>query len=80
MSQFQVSDVDRIIYYRWFIRLLPASWKADGNPIINTTPSYVAFTDQEKLVGESAKNQASSNPKNTVYVAKRLIGRAFNDK
>lgn len=45
-----------------------------------TTPSYVAFTDNERLVGEAAKNQASSNPKNTVFDAKRLIGRNFDDK
>jgi L1 cell adhesion molecule like protein len=44
-----------------------------------TTPSYVAFTDTERLVGDSAKLQASSNPKNTVFDAKRLIGRKFND-
>lgn len=44
-----------------------------------TTPSYVAFTENERLVGEAAKNQASSNPKNTVFDAKRLIGRTFND-
>jgi endoplasmic reticulum chaperone BiP len=48
-----------------------------GNRI---TPSYVAFTDDEKLVGEAAKNQASSNPLRTVYVVKRLVGRQFDDK
>lgn len=42
-------------------------------------PSYVSFTDEEKLVGDAAKNQASMNPKNTVYDAKRLIGRKFDD-
>jgi L1 cell adhesion molecule like protein len=45
-----------------------------------TTPSMVAFTDDERLLGDSAKNQASSNPKNTVYDAKRLIGRKFSEK
>lgn len=45
-----------------------------------TTPSYVAFTDTERLVGDAAKNQASMNPKNTVYDAKRLIGRKYGDK
>ncbi len=45
-----------------------------------TTPSYVAFTDQEILVGDAAKNQASRNPENTVYDAKRLIGRSFEEK
>ena len=48
-----------------------------GNRI---TPSTVAFTDDEKLVGEAAKNQASLNPLRTVYVVKRLIGRNFADK
>merc|ERR1712070_890824 len=48
-----------------------------GNRI---TPSQVAFTDEEKLVGEAAKNQLSSNPERSVYVVKRLIGRNFADK
>jgi heat shock protein 5 len=48
-----------------------------GNRI---TPSQVAFTDDEKLVGESAKNQGSQNPLRTIYVVKRLIGRNFEDK
>ena len=43
-----------------------------GNRI---TPSYVAFTDTERLIGDSAKNQATSNPERTVFDAKRLIGR-----
>lgn len=42
-------------------------------------PSYVSFTDEEKLVGDAAKSQASMNPKNTVYDAKRLIGRKADD-
>ena len=44
-----------------------------------TTPSYVAFTDEERLIGESAKNQASLNPTNTIFDAKRLIGRSITD-
>uniref|UniRef100_A0A2C9KE33 Heat shock protein 70 n=1 Tax=Biomphalaria glabrata TaxID=6526 RepID=A0A2C9KE33_BIOGL len=45
-----------------------------------TTPSYVAFTDAERLVGDAAKNQAAMNPSNTIFDAKRLIGRKFSDK
>jgi L1 cell adhesion molecule like protein len=44
-----------------------------------TTPSYVSFTESERLIGEAAKNQAAQNPANTVFDAKRLIGRLFND-
>lgn len=47
-----------------------------GNRI---TPSYVAFTDEERLVGDAAKNQAPSNPQNTIFDIKRLIGRRFDD-
>jgi heat shock protein 5 len=48
-----------------------------GNRI---TPSYVAFSEGERLIGDAAKNQASLNPENTVFDVKRLIGRAFADK
>ena len=48
-----------------------------GNRI---TPSVVAFTDEERLIGESAKNQAAINPTNTVYDVKRLVGRKYADK
>jgi len=47
-----------------------------GNRI---TPSYVAFTDSERLIGDAAKNQATVNPKRTIYDVKRLIGRKFTD-
>jgi len=60
-------------------------WKNDGVEIIandqgnRTTPSYVAFTDTERLIGDAAKNQVARNPENTVFDAKRLIGRKYND-
>ncbi|KAJ6783089.1 hypothetical protein PWT90_08615 [Aphanocladium album] len=44
-----------------------------------TTPSFVAFTDTERLIGDAAKNQVAMNPYNTVFDAKRLIGRKFSD-
>ena len=47
-----------------------------GNRI---TPSWVAFTENERLIGEAAKNQAAVNPENTVFDVKRLIGRKFAD-
>ena len=60
-------------------------WQNDKVEIIpndqgnNTTPSYVAFTEEERLIGDSAKNQVARNPKNTVFDAKRLIGRKFSE-
>ncbi|XP_015753981.1 PREDICTED: heat shock cognate 71 kDa protein-like [Acropora digitifera] len=45
-----------------------------------TTPSYVAFNDTERLIGDSAKNQVALNPSNTVFDAKRLIGRKFDEE
>ncbi|KAL8286165.1 hypothetical protein RQP46_004653 [Phenoliferia psychrophenolica] len=60
-------------------------WQNDRVEIIandqgnRTTPSYVAFTETERLIGDSAKNQAAMNPRQTVFDAKRLIGRRFDD-
>ena len=48
-----------------------------GNRI---TPSYVAFSGEERLVGDAAKNQGALNPENTIFDIKRLIGRKYNDK
>jgi heat shock 70kDa protein 1/2/6/8 len=60
-------------------------WQGDRVEIIandqgnRTTPSYVAFNGEERLIGDAAKNQAAMNPTNSVYDAKRLIGRKFTD-
>ncbi|MCO5614729.1 hypothetical protein L7F22_069013 [Adiantum nelumboides] len=63
-----------------------AVWQNDRVEVIandqgnRTTPSYVAFTDTERLIGDAAKNQVAMNPHNTVFDAKRLIGRKFDDQ
>ena len=44
-----------------------------------TTPSWVAFSESERLIGDAAKNQAAMNPENTIFDAKRLIGKSFSD-
>jgi L1 cell adhesion molecule like protein len=60
-------------------------WQNDRVEIIandqgnRTTPSYVSFSDNERLIGDAAKNQVALNPHNTVFDAKRLIGRKFDD-
>ena len=60
-------------------------WQNDRVEIIandqgnRTTPSYVSFSDNERLIGDAAKNQVAMNPHNTVFDAKRLIGRKFSD-
>merc|ERR1712113_757930 len=61
------------------------TWKNNTVEIIpndmgeRTTPSYVSFSDTERLVGTAAKNQAARNAENTIFDAKRLIGRKFDD-
>merc|ERR1719229_1088292 len=61
------------------------TWKNNSVEIIpndmgeRTTPSYVSFSDTERLIGTAAKNQAARNPENTIFDAKRLIGRKYND-
>ena len=60
-------------------------WQNDRVEIIandmgnRTTPSFVSFNKKERLVGDAAKNQSSINPENSVFDAKRLIGRQFTD-
>jgi L1 cell adhesion molecule like protein len=60
-------------------------WRNESVDIIandmgeRTTPSYVSFSETERLIGQAAKNQCSRNPRNTIFDAKRLIGRKFSD-
>ena len=62
-----------------------AVWQNDHIEVIandqgnRTTPSYVAFTERERLIGDAAKNKITINPRNTVFDVKRLIGRRFAD-
>merc|ERR1719197_1403546 len=62
------------IYKNGRVEIIPND---QGNRI---TPSYVAFVDDERLIGEAAKNQATVNPEQTLFDVKRLIGRKFNEK
>jgi endoplasmic reticulum chaperone BiP len=62
------------VYKNGRVEIIPND---QGNRI---TPSYVAWADGERLVGDAAKNQATLNPANTVFDVKRLIGRRFTDK
>merc|ERR1711935_258424 len=62
------------IYKNGRVEIIPND---QGNRI---TPSYVAFTDEERLIGEAAKNQATVNPSQTLFDVKRLIGRRYSDK
>merc|ERR1711904_479187 len=61
------------IYKNGRVEIIPND---QGNRI---TPSYVAFTEDERLIGEAAKNQATVNPAQTLFDVKRLIGRRFKD-
>merc|ERR1712066_884034 len=61
------------IYKNGRVEIIPND---QGNRI---TPSYVAFTDEDRFIGEAAKNQATINPSQTLFDVKRLIGRRFKD-
>lgn len=62
------------IYKNGHVEIIPNEL---GNRI---TPSVVAFTDEERLIGEAAKNQVALNPRRTIYDVKRLIGRRYDEK
>ena len=61
------------VYRKGQVEIIP---NEQGNRI---TPSYVAWDDKERMIGDSAKNQATINPERTIFDVKRLIGRKFND-
>ena len=61
------------VYMNGQVQVIPNKGKT-------TTPSYVAFTDAGEVMGEAAKDQAHANPENTIFDAKRIIGRGMNDK
>lgn len=71
----------------WASKLTPHSVQRGGKVEIiandqgnRITPSWVAFTEDERLVGDAAKNQAAQNPINTVFDAKRMMGRTYDDQ
>lgn len=72
-----VNDQGTVVHHTAVIRAAANAPRLTGNRI---TPSYVAFTDEERLVGDAAKNQAAANPHRTIFDIKRLIGRKFSEK
>jgi len=79
----QIIANDQVRLSRFYLMLLCVLFASHCLSVIQgnrITPSVVAFSDTERLVGGAAKNQASLNPENTVYDTNRLIGRQFNDK
>ena len=74
LNMFVIHDCSVGVFKNGRVEIIPND---QGNRI---TPSYVAFTaDNERLIGDAAKNQLTTNPENTVFDAKRLIGRDFTD-